>query len=41
MREPTDGIDADAGVEKPITATSEITEEEWNRNIRINLTDVF
>jgi NAD(P)-dependent dehydrogenase (short-subunit alcohol dehydrogenase family) len=30
-----------AGVEQPITATSEITEEEWNRIIRINLTGVF
>jgi NAD(P)-dependent dehydrogenase (short-subunit alcohol dehydrogenase family) len=30
-----------AGVEQPITATSEITEEEWNRNIRINLSGVF
>jgi NAD(P)-dependent dehydrogenase (short-subunit alcohol dehydrogenase family) len=30
-----------AGVEQPITATSEITEKEWNPNIRINLTGVF
>ena len=30
-----------AGVEQPITATSEITEEEWNRVIRINLSGVF
>jgi NAD(P)-dependent dehydrogenase (short-subunit alcohol dehydrogenase family) len=30
-----------AGVEQPITATSEITEEEWNRIIRINLSGVF
>jgi NAD(P)-dependent dehydrogenase (short-subunit alcohol dehydrogenase family) len=30
-----------AGIEQPITATSEITEEEWNRNIRINLSGVF
>jgi NAD(P)-dependent dehydrogenase (short-subunit alcohol dehydrogenase family) len=30
-----------AGVEQPITATSEITEEEWNRIIGINLTGVF
>jgi NAD(P)-dependent dehydrogenase (short-subunit alcohol dehydrogenase family) len=30
-----------AGVEQPITATSEITEEEWNRIIRINVTGVF
>jgi NAD(P)-dependent dehydrogenase (short-subunit alcohol dehydrogenase family) len=30
-----------AGVEQPSTATSEITEEEWNRYIRINLSGVF
>ncbi|HEY5891938.1 MAG TPA: SDR family oxidoreductase [Chthoniobacterales bacterium] len=30
-----------AGVEQPITAASEITEEEWNRIIRINLSGVF
>src|SRR5216110_473415 len=30
-----------AGVEQPITATAEITEEEWNRIIRINLSGVF
>jgi NAD(P)-dependent dehydrogenase (short-subunit alcohol dehydrogenase family) len=30
-----------AGVEQPITGTSKITEEEWNRNIRINLTGVY
>jgi NAD(P)-dependent dehydrogenase (short-subunit alcohol dehydrogenase family) len=30
-----------AGVEQPIRATSEITEEEWNRIIRINLSGVF
>jgi NAD(P)-dependent dehydrogenase (short-subunit alcohol dehydrogenase family) len=30
-----------AGVEQPITATAEISEEEWDRIIRINLTGVF
>src|SRR5881409_2848691 len=30
-----------AGVEQPITAAAEITEEEWNRIIRINLSGVF
>ena len=30
-----------AGVEQPITAAGEITEEEWNRIIRINLSGVF
>jgi NAD(P)-dependent dehydrogenase (short-subunit alcohol dehydrogenase family) len=30
-----------AGVEQPITAASEIIEEEWNRIIRINLSGVF
>src|SRR5438876_4236569 len=30
-----------AGVEQPITAGAEITEEEWNHIIRINLSGVF
>ncbi len=30
-----------AGVEQPITATAEITEEEWDRIIRVNLSGVF
>ncbi len=30
-----------AGVEQPITTAAEITEEEWNRIIRINLSGVF
>jgi NAD(P)-dependent dehydrogenase (short-subunit alcohol dehydrogenase family) len=30
-----------AGIEQPITATAEISEEEWNRIIRINLSGVF
>src|SRR6266513_5465717 len=30
-----------AGVEQPITAAAEVTEEEWNRIIRINLSGVF
>src|SRR6058998_3306788 len=30
-----------AGVEQPVTAAAEITEEEWNRIIRINLSGVF
>jgi NAD(P)-dependent dehydrogenase (short-subunit alcohol dehydrogenase family) len=30
-----------AGVEQPITATAKISEEEWNRIIRINLSGVF
>jgi NAD(P)-dependent dehydrogenase (short-subunit alcohol dehydrogenase family) len=30
-----------AGVEQPITATADITEEEWNRIITINLRGVF
>ena len=30
-----------AGVEQPITATAEISEEEWNRIIRINLSGIF
>ena len=30
-----------ADVEQPITATPEITEEEWNRVIRINFSGVF
>jgi NAD(P)-dependent dehydrogenase (short-subunit alcohol dehydrogenase family) len=30
-----------AGVEQPITATADLTEEEWHRNITINLTGVF
>jgi NAD(P)-dependent dehydrogenase (short-subunit alcohol dehydrogenase family) len=30
-----------AGVEQPITAAAEITDEEWNRIIRINLSGVF
>jgi len=30
-----------AGVEQPITAAAEITEEEWNRIIRINLSGIF
>src|SRR6184192_3692829 len=30
-----------AGVEQPITAAAEITEEEWNHIIRINLSGVF
>ena len=30
-----------AGVEQPITAAAEVTEEEWNRIIRVNLRGVF
>src|SRR5437667_12625914 len=30
-----------AGVEQPISSAAEITEEEWNRIIRINLRGVF
>ena len=30
-----------AGVEQPITATADITKQEWNRDIAINLSGVF
>jgi NAD(P)-dependent dehydrogenase (short-subunit alcohol dehydrogenase family) len=30
-----------AGVEQPVTATADISEEEWHRNIAINLDGVF
>lgn len=30
-----------AGIEQPLTATAEISEDEWDRIIRINLTGVF
>jgi NAD(P)-dependent dehydrogenase (short-subunit alcohol dehydrogenase family) len=30
-----------AGVEQPITATADLTEEEWERNLAVNLSGVF
>ena len=31
----------DVGLEQPITATADLTEEEWDRIVRINLRGVF